>query len=52
MASIKQLTEKNDNISAIISFIQRNEKATRMELCKALSLSWACISDLVARLIE
>ena len=52
MASIKQLTEKNDNISAIISFIQRNEKATRMELCKALSLSWACVSDLVARLIE
>ena len=52
MASIKQLTEKNDNISAIISFIRRNEKATRMELCKALSLSWACISDLVAHLIE
>lgn len=52
MASIKQLTEKNDNISAIVSFIRRNETATRMELCKALSLSWACISDLVARLIE
>ncbi len=52
MASVKQFSEKKDNIAAIISFIRRNGAVTRMEICKALSLSWACVSDLVARLIE
>ena len=52
MASIRQSGERRDNIAAIVAFIRKNEKATRMDLCKALSLSWACVSDLVASLIE
>lgn len=52
MASIKQFGERKDNISAIVSFIRRNEATTRMEICKALHLSWACVSDLVADLIK
>ena len=52
MPSIRQSGERRDNIAAIVAFIRKNEKATRMDLCKALSLSWACVSDLVALLIE
>ena len=52
MASIKQLGERNDNISSIISFVRRSGAVTRMELCRGILLSWACVSDLVAVLIE
>ncbi len=52
MASIKQFGERKDNISSIISFIRRKGDTTRMEICKGLALSWACVSKLVALLIE
>ena len=52
MASIRQSGERRDNIAAIVAFIRKNKKATRMELCSSLSLSWACVSDLVALLME
>ena len=52
MASTKQLVEKKDNISSILSFIRKNTGATRMELSSGLSLSWACVSDLVALLLS
>ena len=51
MASIKQFGERRDNISAIVSFIRGRGATTRMEICEALRLSWACVSDLVADLI-
>jgi hypothetical protein len=51
MASIKQFEERNDNISSIISFVRSNQKVTRREICNALSMSWACVFDLVAILI-
>ena len=51
MASIKQFIERRDNIASIISFIRNKGSATRMEISSALSLSWACVSDLTALLI-
>ena len=52
MASIKQFIERRDNIAAIVAYIRSVGKATRIEISSALSLSWACVSDLVALLIE
>ena len=52
MASIKQFEERKDNISSIVSFVRINQKVTRREICNALSMSWACVSELVAILIE
>ena len=52
MASIKQFEERKDNISSIVSFVRANQKVTRREICNALSMSWACVSELVAILIE
>ena len=52
MASIKQYEERRDNVAQIISFIRQVGKATRMQISAALSLSWACVSDLVALLLD
>ena len=52
MASTKQLIEKRDNIASIVSYVRTRGKATRMEISSALSLSWACVSDLTAFLIS
>lgn len=52
MASTKQFIEKRDNIAAIITYIRERGRATRMEISHALSLSWACVSDLVSLLME
>ena len=52
MASIKQFEERKDNISSIVSFVRINQKVTRREICNALSMSWACVSELVSILIE
>lgn len=52
MASIKQFYERRDNIAAITAFVRSRGRATRMEISTALSLSWACVSDLVSLLID
>ena len=52
MASAKQFIERRDNLASIISFIRQVERATRMQITSALSLSWACVSDLVSGLLE
>ena len=52
MASAKQLEERENNLSAIISFVRVRGAATRMEVCEGLSLSWACVSELVGILID
>lgn len=52
MASIKQFAERRDNIASIVSFVRSVGAATRIEISSALALSWACVSDLVALLIE
>ncbi|MBQ9071011.1 MAG: ROK family protein [Clostridia bacterium] len=52
MASAKQFIERRDNVASIISFTRQVGRATRMKISSALSLSWACVSDLVAGLIE
>lgn len=52
MASVKQLIERKDNIASIVSFIRENQRVTRREICNALSMSWACVSELAAILIE
>lgn len=52
MASLKQLEEKKDNISLIVSYIRSKGAVTRRQVCSELSLSWACVSNLVAFLIE
>ena len=52
MASVKQFVERRDNIASIVSYVRSVGLATRLEISSALSLSWACVSDLVALLIE
>lgn len=52
MASSKQFIEKRNNIASIVSFVRSRVEATRLEIASALSLSWACVSDLVSLLIE
>ena len=52
MASIKQMIERRDNIASIVSYVRSRGKATRMEISSALSLSWACVSDLTACMIS
>ncbi len=52
MASAKQLEERENNLSAIISFVRVRGAATRMEVCEGLSLSWACVSELIGILID
>ena len=52
MASIKQFIERRDNIASIISFVRSKGAATRLEISSGLSLSWACVSDLVSLLME
>ena len=52
MASAKQFYERRDNIAAITAFVRSKGKATRMEISSALSLSWACVSDLVSLLMD
>ena len=52
MASIKQFLERRNNIAAIVGFVRSRGKATRMEISSALSLSWACVSDLVSLLLD
>lgn len=52
MASAKQFLERRNNIAAIVGFVRSRGKATRMEISSALSLSWACVSDLVSLLLE
>ena len=52
MASIKQFIERRDNIASIVAYLRRVGKATRIEISSVLSLSWACVSDLVALLIN
>ena len=51
MASTKQINERLKNIAAITAYVRGEGRATRMEISSALSLSWACVSDLTAHLI-
>ena len=51
MASAKQFIEKRDNIAAIVAYVRSRGGATRMEISRALSLSWACVSELTASLV-
>lgn len=52
MASAKQFMERRNNIAAIISYIRKRTRATRADISLALSLSWACVSELVKLLIN
>jgi len=52
MPSDIQLMERKNNISAIIKAIRINRKMTRRELMNRLNLSWGCISELIALLID
>ena len=52
MASKEQYIEKRNNIASIVSYVRSSGEATRIEISTALSLSWACVSDLVSLLIE
>lgn len=51
MASAKQFIERRDNIASIIAYIRSRGEATRVEIASALSLSWACVSELVSIMI-
>ena len=52
MASRKQFIERRDNVASIIAYVRQVGRATRMQISSALSLSWACVSDLVSLLLE
>ncbi len=52
MPSDIQLMERKNNISAIMRAIRINKKMTRRELMNQLKLSWGCISELIAILID
>ena len=51
MASKEQLFQKQNNVSKILAQIREKGAVSRMELCDGLSLSWACVSDLVSEMI-
>ena len=51
MASKEQLLQKQNNVSKILAQIREKGAVSRMELCDGLSLSWACVSDLVSEMI-
>ncbi|MBQ8357644.1 MAG: ROK family protein [Clostridia bacterium] len=52
MASREQYLQRKENLGAILSEVRRRGEATRNELMEALSLSWACVSDLTAHLLS
>ena len=52
MASIEQLLQKQENKKRILASLRRTGKQTRRELTRALSLSWACVFELSAELID
>lgn len=52
MASYEQYLQRQNNINAILEELRSMGPKTRRELCKVLSLSWGCVSELITLLME
>jgi len=52
LPSEKQYLERKENVSSIIRYIRASGPQSRRQLSNGLSLSWGCISELVAILLS